>query len=439
VSQEVYGHVVASDIFKEAYVVPQYATFEDIAQQTGAQRVLLPKKTEIEKLSATYSYSLAQLQRMEDSVTASPFSEPQVSTSVTPQPPLTHPSPQKFSTATSNLVSLSPSAVEVHKPTQLVETRPSNTQYYMANSNISSIGDMKPPANEFATSTTGLPPSPEVPNPQGSSVSSRLDPRTKRRASNTDLMEPSITKTAGWMAPDASPGLRQQGQSDGPLAFWKQNSTRDLLFTPVFSPFTPNPHIPPPNNFESPEPTCQKCASSTTPFWRGDGTGSVFCITCGFPQELVGYPPPMSPETDADILPGHQNYPIEYQSYPQIESYPSSAAFPVEHQPFSNMPPHPDSLFPITDPFLPLPTRYRDFSFPEPYSEFPAYASSTFLEPHSELPAAYTSSTSFGSPTKLHDTPMVATESKESTDSGYCSLTTSPNYDDIWDELLENH
>jgi hypothetical protein len=52
-----------------------------------------------------------------------------------------------------------------------------------------------------------------------------------------------------WMAPDASPGLKQQGQSDVPPAFWSQNSTRDSPLTPAFSPFTPNLHIPPPQSW----------------------------------------------------------------------------------------------------------------------------------------------------------------------------------------------
>jgi hypothetical protein len=51
------------------------------------------------------------------------------------------------------------------------------------------------------------------------------------------------------MAPDASPGLKQQGQSDVPPAFWSQNSTRDSPLTPAFSPFTPNLHIPPPQSW----------------------------------------------------------------------------------------------------------------------------------------------------------------------------------------------
>jgi hypothetical protein len=39
---EVYGHVVATDTFREAYVVPLLAIFADIKEQLGAESVCLP-------------------------------------------------------------------------------------------------------------------------------------------------------------------------------------------------------------------------------------------------------------------------------------------------------------------------------------------------------------------------------------------------------------
>jgi hypothetical protein len=64
-------------------VVPQHAVFEDIAQQTGARRVQLPGKTELEEISKTYGE--AKLPRRQDQI--DPFLEyiPQVPTPATPQ------------------------------------------------------------------------------------------------------------------------------------------------------------------------------------------------------------------------------------------------------------------------------------------------------------------------------------------------------------------
>lgn len=49
-TDEVYGHVVASDVFGEAYVIPLGATFKDIEHQLGAEAVYLPRERELPTL-----------------------------------------------------------------------------------------------------------------------------------------------------------------------------------------------------------------------------------------------------------------------------------------------------------------------------------------------------------------------------------------------------
>ena len=52
ITQRVYGHVVAVDLFGEAYVVPLEATFRDMETQLAAKSVGLPDKKEIRKWQA---------------------------------------------------------------------------------------------------------------------------------------------------------------------------------------------------------------------------------------------------------------------------------------------------------------------------------------------------------------------------------------------------
>ncbi|KAG9238859.1 hypothetical protein BJ875DRAFT_437022 [Amylocarpus encephaloides] len=52
------------------------------------------------------------------------------------------------------------------------------------------------------------------------------------------------------------------------------------------------------NNHETSQPTCQNCATSTTPLWRRDEIGSVLCNACGLFLKLHGRPRPISLKTD---------------------------------------------------------------------------------------------------------------------------------------------
>jgi hypothetical protein len=49
---------------------------------------------------------------------------------------------------------------------------------------------------------------------------------------------------------------------------------------------------------ETSQPTCQNCATSTTPLWRRDEIGSVLCNACGLFLKLHGRPRPISLKTD---------------------------------------------------------------------------------------------------------------------------------------------
>ncbi|KAK3358625.1 hypothetical protein B0T24DRAFT_685436 [Lasiosphaeria ovina] len=49
---------------------------------------------------------------------------------------------------------------------------------------------------------------------------------------------------------------------------------------------------------ETPQPTCQNCATSTTPLWRRDEMGAVLCNACGLFLKLHGRARPISLKTD---------------------------------------------------------------------------------------------------------------------------------------------
>ena len=102
-----------------------------------------------------------------------------------------------------------------------------------------------------------------------------------------------------WMAPDASPGLKQQGQSDVPQTFWRSNTAQDSPLTPAFSPFTPNLHIPPPQNWPTPH---------TEPSPRDEAGWSV-------PQRSISY----------SNLEGLQNHQQQQQYTPSYTQSPSSS------------------------------------------------------------------------------------------------------------------
>ena len=51
-------------------------------------------------------------------------------------------------------------------------------------------------------------------------------------------------------------------------------------------------------NASATQPTCQNCATSTTPLWRRDEFGSVLCNACGLFLKLHGRSRPISLKTD---------------------------------------------------------------------------------------------------------------------------------------------
>ena len=81
---------MASDVFQEAYVVPQDATFKDIIRQTGAQKAFLPDQTELEALSRIYSEAELRPQQANAATsteaisTPHPLLAPAQNTSITP-------------------------------------------------------------------------------------------------------------------------------------------------------------------------------------------------------------------------------------------------------------------------------------------------------------------------------------------------------------------
>jgi hypothetical protein len=54
VTQEVYGHVVASDIFGEAYIVPLNATFQQMKKSLAAESVCLPTRFDLRNWRKQY-------------------------------------------------------------------------------------------------------------------------------------------------------------------------------------------------------------------------------------------------------------------------------------------------------------------------------------------------------------------------------------------------
>jgi hypothetical protein len=105
-----------------------------------------------------------------------------------------------------------------------------------------------------------------------------------------------------WMAPDASPGLKQQGQGDVPQTFWRQNNAQDSPLTPAFSPFTPSLQIPPPQNWPTPH---------TEPSPRDDISWSV-------PQRSISY-------SNLEGLHSSQHHQQQQQYTPSYTQSPSSS------------------------------------------------------------------------------------------------------------------
>lgn len=64
-----------------------------------------------------------------------------------------------------------------------------------------------------------------------------------------------------------------------------------LTCNPIMATFTNHNHA-------HVQPVCQNCATSTTPLWRRDESGSVLCNACGLFLKLHGTARPISLKTD---------------------------------------------------------------------------------------------------------------------------------------------
>jgi len=139
-----------------------------------------------------------------------------------------------------------------------------------------------------------------------------------------------------WMAPDASPSAKAQG--DTSQTFWRVNP-QDSPLTPAFSPFTPNLAIPPQQGWP---------ASHTEPSPREDmswGPGPQRSISYSNLEGLQNqqhYSPYPNPPTSS--VPEH------YESKPRI--LPSSGMYPPPIATSGNNPPQPG---PASAPVLGMP------------------------------------------------------------------------------------
>lgn len=128
-----------------------------------------------------------------------------------------------------------------------------------------------------------------------------------------------------WMAPDASPSTKAQG--DVPQTFWRVNP-QDSPITPAFSPFTPNMAIPPSQGWPAshPEPSPREDMS-----W---GSGPQRSISYSnlegmqSQQHYSAYPNPPTPSV-----------PEHYEAKPRI--VPSSGMYPPPISTSQNHPPPP--------------------------------------------------------------------------------------------------
>lgn len=145
--------------------------------------------------------------------------------------------------------------------------------------------------------------------------------------------------TTNWMAPDASPGIKHQG--DVSQQYWRQNP-QDSPLTPAFSPFTPSLQIPPHQNWPTPH---------TEPSPREDMSWSVPQRSMSYNnlEGLQSHQPNYAPYSQA---PPSNTVPDHYTTKPRPQQLPgmyppplssSSMMAPTTSATTTEPPPHPHS------------------------------------------------------------------------------------------------
>ncbi|KAG6250514.1 hypothetical protein E4U23_001369 [Claviceps purpurea] len=118
------------------------------------------------------------------------------------------------------------------------------------------------------------------------------DPQPLPTQTTDPISRPSSTSTTASANLQQLPGISALAASDT-----VQNS---LQLRATVAPQNPTytGATPPSTNGNGNLPTCQNCATSTTPLWRRDEFGSVLCNACGLFLKLHGRPRPISLKTD---------------------------------------------------------------------------------------------------------------------------------------------
>ncbi|KAH8911383.1 hypothetical protein BR93DRAFT_965175 [Coniochaeta sp. PMI_546] len=161
-----------------------------------------------------------------------------------------------------------------------------------------------------------LPGSAPAPAPSPSPIS--MDPISRPASTSTSaalaplpamlepISRPSSTSTQA-SAPQSQQAFQQLPGISSLQAAAAANQQLANYQQPIAS---KNPFLPPTNYTRSSPastagpggspglPTCQNCATSTTPLWRRDEMGSVLCNACGLFLKLHGRPRPISLKTD---------------------------------------------------------------------------------------------------------------------------------------------
>ncbi|TVY55191.1 hypothetical protein LCER1_G003900 [Lachnellula cervina] len=186
-----------------------------------------------------------------------------------------------------------------------------------------------------------------------------LDPRNNRFPEKVAVVTSSRNfdynqGTTNWMAPDASPNIKQQ--TEMPQSYWRPNP-QDSPLTPAFSPFTPSLQIPPPQNWPNSHPehsprddsnwsAPQRSISYSnleglqnhqpyTPYTNTPATPATDHYTTKPRGQHAGmYPPPILTPTSAITAPASSSG-YEAVHHPHSAGPLSSAPFQTWQQPYT--------------------------------------------------------------------------------------------------------